>query len=79
MVDRGNIKNIFLSFFLLEECEYFLKYVCVKSGFKDFKILETSSVNLRKRLASMVCHSTFNNDWNSYDCMLLSCQLHVSE
>ena len=28
------------SFFLLAECKSFLKYVCMKSGFKDFKSLK---------------------------------------
>ena len=29
------------SFFLLAECESFLKYLCMTSGFEDFKILKT--------------------------------------
>ena len=49
------------SFFLLAECEPFLKYMYIKSGFKDFNILKTSIANLRKRLTSTVGRSAFNS------------------
>ena len=49
------------SFFLLAECEPFLKYVCMKSGFKDFKVLKTSIANLHKQLTSTVGRSAFNS------------------
>ena len=49
------------SFFLLAECEPFLKYVCMKSGFKDFKVLKTSVGSLYKWLTSMDGHSAFNS------------------
>ena len=48
-------------FFLLVKCEPLLKYVCMQSGFKDFKVLKTSIANLRKRLTSMVGRSTSNS------------------
>ena len=49
------------SFFLLAECEPFLKYMCMKSGFKEFKVIKTLIANLRKRLTSMVGRSAFNS------------------
>ena len=49
------------SFFLLAEYEPFLKYVCMKLGFKDFKFLKTSIANLRKCLTSMLGFSAFNS------------------
>ena len=49
------------SFFLLAECEPFLKYVCMKSGFKGFKVLKTSIANLHKQLTSTVGRSAFNS------------------
>ena len=48
------------SFFLLTECEPFLKYVCMKPGFKDFKVLKTSIADLCKPLTSMVGSSVLN-------------------
>ena len=48
-------------FFLLAECEPFLKYVCMHSEFKDRKVLKTSIANLRKRLTSMVGRFTSNS------------------
>ena len=39
----------------------FALLTCMKSGYKDFKVLKTSTANLRKRLASMVGRSAFNS------------------
>ena len=35
------------SFFLLAECEFFLKYLYMKSGFEDFIVLKTSITNFQ--------------------------------
>ena len=39
----------------------FLKYVYMKSGFRDFKVLKASIAILRKRLASTVGRPAFNS------------------
>ena len=49
------------SFFLLSECEPFLKYMYIKSRFMDFKVLKTLFANLFKWLTSMVGNSPFNS------------------
>ena len=33
-------------FSLVAECELYLKHVCMKSGFKDFTVLQTLNANL---------------------------------
>ena len=48
------------SFFLLAECKPFLKYVCMKFGFKDFKVLKNFS-NLHKRHTSIAGGFAFNS------------------
>ena len=48
-------------FFFLAEYQPFLKYVYIKSGFKDFKVWKTSTTNLRKKLTTMVSPSASNS------------------